>query len=54
MSRSMKFINPCLSGRQACKSMIHTIYDIVTAHGGEINVKTKDNEGTEFTIQLPI
>lgn len=29
-------------------------YDIVKAHGGEIRVNTKDNEGTEFTIQLPI
>jgi len=29
-------------------------YDIVKAHGGEIKVATKKNEGTEFTIQLPI
>jgi two-component system, NtrC family, sensor kinase len=29
-------------------------YDIVKAHGGEIKVETKENEGTEFTIQLPI
>ncbi len=29
-------------------------YDIVKAHGGEIKVNTKENEGTEFTIQLPI
>ena len=29
-------------------------YDIVKVHGGEINVTTKENEGTEFTIQLPI
>ncbi len=28
-------------------------YDIVQAHGGEIKVSTKENEGTEFTIQLP-
>ncbi len=28
-------------------------YDIVKAHGGEINVKTLENEGTEFTIMLP-
>ncbi|NQU51762.1 MAG: two-component sensor histidine kinase, partial [Bacteroidetes bacterium] len=28
-------------------------YDIVKAHGGEIKVKTKENEGTEFIIQLP-
>ena len=29
-------------------------YDIVKAHGGEIKVITKENVGTEFTIQLPI
>jgi two-component system NtrC family sensor kinase len=28
-------------------------YDIVKAHGGEIKVKIKENQGTEFTIQLP-
>jgi len=28
-------------------------YDIVKAHGGAIKVKTKENEGTEFTIILP-
>ncbi|HET9433100.1 MAG TPA: HAMP domain-containing sensor histidine kinase, partial [Chitinophagaceae bacterium] len=28
-------------------------YDILKAHGGEIKVNTKENEGTEFTIILP-
>jgi signal transduction histidine kinase len=28
-------------------------YDIVKAHGGEIKVKTKEGEGTEFIIYLP-
>ncbi len=28
-------------------------YDIVKAHGGEIKVNTKENEGTEFIINLP-
>ena len=29
-------------------------YDIVTkGHGGDLNVKTKDGEGSEFIIQLP-
>ncbi|WP_297694755.1 ATP-binding protein, partial [uncultured Eudoraea sp.] len=28
-------------------------YDIIKAHGGELNVKTKENEGTEFTVILP-
>jgi len=29
-------------------------YDIVKAHSGEIKVKTKDGEGSEFVIQLPV
>ena len=29
-------------------------YDIVKAHGGELKVKTIENAGTEFIIQLPI
>ena len=28
-------------------------YDIVKAHGGEIKVKTREGEGTEFEIKLP-
>jgi K+-sensing histidine kinase KdpD len=29
-------------------------YDIVKAHGGEIKVETKEGEGSEFIIQLPL
>jgi signal transduction histidine kinase len=29
-------------------------YDIVKAHGGELKVNTKENEGTEFVIVLPV
>jgi signal transduction histidine kinase len=29
-------------------------YDIAKAHGGELKVNTKENEGTEFILQLPI
>ena len=29
-------------------------YDIVKAHGGELKAETKEGEGSEFTIQLPI
>jgi K+-sensing histidine kinase KdpD len=36
------------------KSVIQTVYDIVKAHGGEIKVNTKDSEGSEFIIQLPV
>ena len=28
-------------------------YDIIKAHGGEIKVETKENEGTEFIVSLP-
>ena len=28
--------------------------DIVKAHGGTINIKTKDHEGTTFTIELHV
>ena len=29
-------------------------YDIVKAHGGELKVETREGEGTEFIIQLPL
>lgn len=29
-------------------------YDITKAHGGELKVETKEGEGAEFTIQLPV
>ena len=29
-------------------------YDIVKAHGGELTVETKEDEGSEFIIHLPI
>jgi len=29
-------------------------YDIVKAHGGELTVETKEEVGSEFTIQLPV
>ncbi|HEY9343635.1 MAG TPA: ATP-binding protein [Hanamia sp.] len=29
-------------------------YDIIKAHGGNLKVKTKEGEGSEFIIQLPI
>ena len=47
-----------------CKSVIQTSYDIVKAHGGELTVETKvdegnpdyfgKGEGSEFIFQLPI
>ena len=29
-------------------------YDIIKAHGGEIRVETKEGEGAEFIIELPL
>jgi len=29
-------------------------YDIVKSHGGELKVETKENEGSAFTIQIPL
>jgi signal transduction histidine kinase len=29
-------------------------YDIANTHGGEIKVDTKEGEGSEFIIQLPV
>ena len=47
MNKSVQSINPC-------KSVIQTIYDIIKAHGGELTVETKEGEGSEFIIQLPV
>jgi two-component system NtrC family sensor kinase len=33
-------------------SGVQTIYDIVKAHGGETKVESKENEGSEFIIQI--
>ena len=45
--KSVKSINPV-------KSVIQTIYDIFKAPVGEIKVETKEGEGAEFIILLPI
>jgi signal transduction histidine kinase len=29
-------------------------YDIIKAHGGEIKVETKESEGSEFIVKLPV
>ena len=34
--------------------MVQTIYDIIKAHGSEIKVETKEQEGNVFIIQLPV
>jgi hypothetical protein len=45
--KSVKSIHPW-------QSVIQTDYDLVKAHGGELKVETKEAEGSEFVIQLPI
>lgn len=45
--KSVQSINPF-------KSVIQTIYDIVKTHGGELRVETKEGEGSEFIISLPL
>ena len=34
--------------------MIQTIYDIAKADGGELKVETKEGEGSEFIIEMPV
>jgi signal transduction histidine kinase len=34
--------------------IVQTSYDIIKAHGGEIEVQTKEWEGSEFIIRLPV
>ena len=46
MDESVESVNPK-------KSVIQISYDIIKAHGGEIKVKTKEGEGSEFIVQLP-
>ena len=45
--KSVKSINQC-------QSVIQTIYDIIKAHGGDLKVETKEWEGAEFIIELPM
>ena len=56
----MKYINEIKRNQKSVqsvhlyKSVIQTSYDIVKALGGEIKVEIKEEEGSEFIIQLPI
>ncbi len=47
IGKSVKSINPF-------KSVIQKSYDIVKAHGGELKVETKEGEGSEFIIKMPV
>ena len=45
--KSVKSLNPF-------KSVIQKSYDIVKSHGGSLKVESKEGEGSEFVIQLPV
>ena len=52
--KSVKSINPCKSlptPRLRQTGVVQTIYDIVKAHGVELNVETKEGGGAEFIIE---
>jgi len=34
--------------------VIQKKYDIIKVHGGSLKVKSKEGEGSEFVIQLPV
>ncbi len=34
--------------------MVQTSYDIIKVHGGELKVETKEGEGAEFIILMPL
>lgn len=48
IAKSVQSIHPCISlpGRQA--GVIHTIYDMVKAHGGELTVETREIRGVSL------
>ena len=53
MKKSVKSINPYKSPDWIGTGVIQTSYDIVKVHCGELVLKSKEGEGTEFVIQLP-
>ncbi len=52
--KSVKSVNPFKSPPDCRAGVIQTNYDIIKAHGGEIKVESKEEEGTGFIIQLPV
>lgn len=38
---------------KSLKPVIQTRFDIVKAHGGELKVETKENDGSMFIVQKP-
>jgi signal transduction histidine kinase len=50
--KSVKSLNQCESPDCFGAGVIQTINDIVKAHDGEIQVETKEGEGTNFIVLL--
>ena len=42
-----------VKSKNQCQSVVQTIYDIVKAHRGAINVELKEEEGSTFIISIP-
>ena len=52
-----KFFQPFFTTKPAGQGTglgLSLSYDIVKAHGGEIKVQSKEGEGSEFTVTLPV
>ena len=45
---------PSVKSHNQYKSVVQTRDDIIKAHGGDLRVKSKEGEGTEMIIFLPI
>lgn len=52
--KSVKSINQCKSLPRRQAGVVQTSYDIVNAHGGQLNAKTDQKNGSVFIIKLPI
>jgi signal transduction histidine kinase len=53
-SKKYSFLPATKPARQGTELGLSLAYDIIKAHGGEIKVETKEEEGSEFIIKLPI
>ncbi len=53
-SISTKYSNPFSPLRQGTGLGLSLAYDIVKAHGGELNAVTSEGQGAELIIELPL
>tara|TARA_R110002124_G_scaffold279787_1_gene452631 strand:+ start:550 stop:714 length:165 start_codon:yes stop_codon:yes gene_type:complete len=45
---------PTVKSLNPFKSVLLIIYDIIKAHGGELNVQTKQCKGSTLLISIPL